>query len=346
MLRFAVDGLPLFAALVAVSATTPKDPGSSPGGAAWARPAERPFAGPSLRPVKAAPHGPDGRVIGLAALGARPLSLAGDDFNHDGYPDFVAGYATNSGGLLVVYLASLEAFAPQSSQSIKGIARGEFPEPFSGGAAIPIPVAPEILAVGDFNRDGNADILFAAQGGGQFYVLPGDGAGNFGAAQSFPVPGGITALAAAPSRATASGATLAIGVDSGSDSELLVYESSPGGWPIRSASYSFGGRISSVAMGDLDGDRYRDLAIVAGGALFVIHGGGAAETPTGAGWSCCHRRRPRRRSRSATTLTMAVAPRKSRSWRLTAGCTFCRRDGRTNVCLANPRHDDAPPERS
>jgi hypothetical protein len=123
-------------------------------------------------------HGVDGREVSLAA-DAKPLSLAGDDFNHDGFPDFVAGYATDGGGLLVVHFASQEAFAPRSAESISGIARGEFPEAFAGSAtAIRTPVAPEILTVGDFNGDGNADILFAAQGDSKFYVLPGDGAGN------------------------------------------------------------------------------------------------------------------------------------------------------------------------
>ena len=272
MLRLPVSGMPWFVALLAVSNALPKGPGPSPYEAAWARPAVRPFTGSSVRPVKAALHSPDGRTISLAAADAKPLSLAGDDFNHDGYPDFVAGYATNGGGALVVYLADQEAFAPQSPQSIKGIVQGEFPESFSrSAAAIPIPVAPDILAVGDFNRDGNADIVFAAQGGGQFYVLPGDGAGSFGAVQAFSVPGRITALAAAPSRSTVSGATLAIGIDSSPDSLLLVYDSSQGGLPTRSASYSFGGRISSVAMGDLDGDRYRDVAIAAGAELFILH---------------------------------------------------------------------------
>src|SRR5258707_2835520 len=38
--------------------------------------------------------------------GARPLSLASNDFNADGFPDLICGYATSSGGLVSIQLGN------------------------------------------------------------------------------------------------------------------------------------------------------------------------------------------------------------------------------------------------
>src|SRR5438128_3592803 len=60
---------------------------------------------------------------------ARPLALASGDFNVDGFPDLVCGYATPSGGLLTLHAGDREAFSPQNQDVLKGIANGQFPEP-------------------------------------------------------------------------------------------------------------------------------------------------------------------------------------------------------------------------
>ena len=46
-----------------------------------------------------------------------------------------------------------------------------------------------------FTGNGRVDLVVAARGGNALYVLPGDGKGNFGAAQIFDVSGKVTALA-------------------------------------------------------------------------------------------------------------------------------------------------------
>jgi hypothetical protein len=239
------------------------------------RPAAKPFPGFGIRPIRSSARAADGREVALTPASVKPLSLAAGDFNRDGYPDFVAGYAAGGRGLLTVHFGSQEAFAPRMPQSIGGIAQGKFPQPFTSvSTAIPIPVAPDMLAAGDFNNDGNPDILFAARDGNQLYLLAGDGAGNFGPPQPIQLPGEITALATAPFGSRGSGANLAVGVRNGSNATLLVYGRSLATAPT---SYSVDGAIGSLAIGDLDGDPYRDIAVVAGGALYILHGTAAPE---------------------------------------------------------------------
>jgi len=224
----------LATALLAAFASAPRLPGLSPSNATSVPAAASQHRSLTTRPIVADLREPDGRGVTLAATTAKPLSLAGGDFNHDGFPDFVAGYATGRSGLLTVHLASQEAFAPQSPKSISGIAMGDFPQAFTDtSVAIRIPAAPDFLAVGDFDHDGNMDILFAARDGNQFYILPGDGAGNFGAARAFPVTGRITAIAAPAAGSGGSGANLVVGVRDGSGATLLVYGRSLGAPPLR-----------------------------------------------------------------------------------------------------------------
>src|SRR4026209_527628 len=61
---------------------------------------------------------------------ARPVALASGDFDVDGFPDLVCGYAGSSGGVLTLHRGNREAFAPSDPKVLKGIAKGKFPEPF------------------------------------------------------------------------------------------------------------------------------------------------------------------------------------------------------------------------
>lgn len=182
--------LPVFVAGLAASPFAPEEPvvirNSSGAG--------QKFRTASLRPSY-------GRRGGALATGAKPLSLASTDLNSDGYPDLVAGYATSRGGLIAVHFANPEAFAPSTPESLAGAARGDF-QPSFGGAALTIPVAaaPDLLAAGDFNEDGHADVIFAPKGGDRLYILAGDGHGAFASPLAVAMSGVITAMTRAPAR--------------------------------------------------------------------------------------------------------------------------------------------------
>ena len=63
--------------------------------------------------------------------GARPLSLASNDFNADGFPDLICGYATSSGGLVSIQRGNPASYAPEDPAVLRGIGRQEFPDPFT-----------------------------------------------------------------------------------------------------------------------------------------------------------------------------------------------------------------------
>ena len=216
---------------------------------------------------------PGGGEARLAMAGLHPLSLASGDLNTDGYPDLVAGYAARDGGVLIVHLANPEAFSPLSPAALRGVARGEFPPPFQATAvALSVPTAPEFLAVGDFCRDSRPSILYGTRGARILSVLAGDGSGHLQAARSVPLPGKLTALATGSMRANDGGASVVAGVEGDAGGAVLVYEAALGGLCGTPLAVPVDGTVTNLAIGDLDGDPYADVALVSGGQLRILHG--------------------------------------------------------------------------
>src|SRR5439155_16493744 len=99
------------------------------------------------------------------------LTLATADFDEDGVPDLVAGFAAPGGGLLVLHRGNVDALFPNAPE-----ARGRDQKaPFlPGPEPINIPAVPEFLGAGDFNADGHWDLVLAARGGHVISYLLGD----------------------------------------------------------------------------------------------------------------------------------------------------------------------------
>ena len=57
----------------------------------------------------------------------RPTSLATADFDVDGYPDLVSGYATVDGGYLIIQRGNPEAFAPMLPENVQAVGESRFP---------------------------------------------------------------------------------------------------------------------------------------------------------------------------------------------------------------------------
>lgn len=211
----------------------------------------------------------------LVASGAvRPLSLATEDFNEDGWPDLVAGYATGDGdGVVVLYFGDRDAYAPEKPETLAGIAQNRFPLPFlSEARAFTLPEAPDFLAAGDFNKGGNPGLLVGARGSQQLYILAGDGRGGLGTPQAVVLPGRLTALAAGHIGREDSWPDVAVGVVGSNGPELLVFKGGRGGLFAPPVAYSLDAEATSLKIGNLDDDPYGDVAILAGGSLSILHG--------------------------------------------------------------------------
>src|SRR5271157_1681312 len=226
------------------------------------------------RQVPATYDGPTSTAQLVASGAVRPLSLATEDFNEDGWPDLVAGYATGDGdGVAVLYFGDRAAYAPEKPEALAGIAQNRFLLPFlSEARAFTLPETPDFLAAGDFNKGGNPGLLVGARGSEQLYFLAGDGHGQLGAPQGVPLPGKLTALAAGHIGREDSWPDVAVGVVGSNGPALLIYKGGLGGLFAPPVVYLLDAEATSLKIGNLDDDPYGDVAILAGGSLFILHG--------------------------------------------------------------------------
>lgn len=117
----------------------------------------------------------------VVPVGKDPGSIAVTDVNHDGKPDILV---TNNGS--------------QTLTVLLGDGKGHFHSP--PGAPTPTGAGPNDIAVGDFNGDGNVDVVIPNTGTPYLTILLGDGQGGFKpsphspfATQSYPHVHGVAA---------------------------------------------------------------------------------------------------------------------------------------------------------
>jgi CSLREA domain-containing protein len=213
---------------------------------------------------------PSGDVI---TQQSRPLGLVSEDFDIDGYPDLVSTYANAEGGYVAWHKGNPEAFAPTKPEIIEGIKQGEFPTGFLADAKIiELSVAPDFVVAGDFNRDSDPDILIAPHGGQEMFLIAGDGKGNFSKPQQIPIRGRITALTAGQIDLPDNLTDLVVGIENNDASSLLVYQGVERGVFDEPIVYSLPASAAELTLGQLDDSLMKDLAILVGGEIFILHG--------------------------------------------------------------------------
>jgi len=118
---------------------------------------------------------------GPVATGLTSRALASADFDEDGMPDLVTGYATTgTGGTISIQRGNVDAVYPNSPEAKARRQGGEF----TAGAFLPevksfaVPEAADFIGAGDFDADGHWDIVTARNGGDKLYWFRGDGRGG------------------------------------------------------------------------------------------------------------------------------------------------------------------------
>jgi hypothetical protein len=220
--------------------------------------------------------------IGAAAAmqdGARPLSMASEDFDNDGMQDLAVGYAGGVGGLLSLRRGNIEAISPQSPEVLEGLRNGRYPSPFLNQVSLFwLPEAPDFLATGDFNADGYADVVAAARYGQTLYLFPGDGHGRLNPMTQVSLPGPVTAMTKGQFNERDGMSDLALGIIAPEGPAVFVFNESGKGVLGTAERFFLPEAATTLTLAKLDDDTAGDLAVGANNQLLIIHGRNQADT--------------------------------------------------------------------
>ena len=203
-----------------------------------------------------------------------PRALVAADFDSDGIPDLATGFGAAGGGAIVVAAGNPDAIYPNTSEAKARREDGSaIASPFYPAHVTRwIPLAPDFLLSGDFDADGDKDLLALARGGAQAAFLAGDGKGDFAPATLLDLPGRVTAAVTADVNRRDGMADILLGLETDDGPALLVAEG-PGG-AIRPLSEQFLLSVptQAIAAGFFDDDPWVDIAIGSGSELWIVRG--------------------------------------------------------------------------
>ena len=177
----------------------------------------------------------------VADLGESPLVIGSGDFNRDGIADLVEVTAGEPEPLLTVLLGRADGtFAPVASREAVG-------------------GAPTALVVGDFNGDGNSDVIVGDRDGA-LLEFAGDGRGNLLPARTIATFGSITSIA--EGHFTRSGHLDLVVADGRSRSGVVLRGAGDGSFrPVWTFPLPKTGADFHLGTADFNGDGIPDLVI-------------------------------------------------------------------------------------
>ena len=241
----------------------------------------------TLRDGSSAPaeyHGASALVQQLKENTTRPRSLGSADFDEDGVPDLVAGYAGTQTGLITVQRGDADTIFPNTHQAIAHRAQlrtaaeapptaGDIQSPLLVTAqAFDVPNDPQYLGTGDFDGDGHRDVVTAENGSGSLALLSGDGRGGFAQARPVTLPGRATSMVTGDVNRIDGLADVLVAVKGSEGPKLLIYEGPEGALKSIPESIALPAEARSIALGQLDDSFPVDIAVAAGRELIIIRG--------------------------------------------------------------------------
>jgi uncharacterized protein (TIGR03437 family) len=129
----------------------------------------------------------------------------------------------------------------------------------ASGSPFPAGAAPQSVAVGDFNGDGNPDLV-TANAGGSVTVLLGDGTGAFLAAANSPFPVGANPASVAVADFNGDGNLDIVTANSGDNTVTVLLGDGTGNFTAAANSpFAVGTNPNSVAVADFNGDGHPDI---------------------------------------------------------------------------------------
>ncbi len=226
------------------------------------------------RDVLTSYEGPEDLARAIEENSAQPLSLAADDFDEDGVPDLISGYAGPRSGIVTMLRGNVDSLFPNAPEAQRRKAEGEFTEsPFLSPARVVwLPEFPDFIGTGDFDADGHRDVVAAARGSNVLYKLSGDGQGGFAPPVAINLPGAVTTLTTGEINRADGLEDVIAGITGADGAKVLVFESSDGALRSAPETFALPGEAVSLALGQLTGDYWMDLAVAAGNDLLIITG--------------------------------------------------------------------------
>lgn len=205
---------------------------------------------------------------------ARPLSLCSADYDEDGVPDLISGYAGPNGGIVTLLRGNVDSIYPNAPNANQRKADGSFTDaPFLSPAFVfGVPEAADFIGAGDFDGDGHWDVVTAKRASGKLHLLSGDGRGGLRETTEVELPAGVTALTVGEINRRDGLADVVVGVSSREGAQALVYEGPEGALRASPQAIDLSSEAKSLALGQLDEEYPYDLAIATGRELMIAHG--------------------------------------------------------------------------
>lgn len=216
------------------------------------------------------------RISGAASHSeARSITTA--DFDGDGAPDVVIGYAADDGtGIIDVRRGNPDAFAPTDDSVFARVQKRYNPEALLDEAKVlhaPEPV--DLIAAGNFDsHNGGKDIIAAAIGGGRLFLFNGDGKGNFTGPKAIDLTVAVTALTTGEFRAADGRDDIVVGTSG----RLLVFDGADGGVTGSPMEIAIPGKVRTVRLGGMDDDPFVDIIAATDSEIYILHGWGRKNT--------------------------------------------------------------------
>ncbi len=199
-----------------------------------------------------------------------PISLILADLSGDSVLDLVSGYETESGGVLTLRPGDPASIFPSSLKY--PVEEGDTRQPFrSETSVLDVPWAPRLLASGDFDSDGAADLV-AADAGGRSLSWIVFNSGGLVLRRTIPVPGRIDAIAAADVNRRDGVVDLLVAATGNDGSFLMVFEGPRMALLSEPELIHLPGPATAIQAFDLDRDSLIDILVAAGGELVHVVG--------------------------------------------------------------------------
>ena len=219
----------------------------------------------------------DRSSTGPAVGEARPRALVSGDFDGDGTADLAMGFSAGGRGIVALVPGDADAIHPFEPEALKRRGTDHLDPrqvpPFRAAArTFDLPAPADFLGVGDFDDDGRLDLVAAAEGGRAIFLLKGDGRGDFERPLDRALPGRLKRMLGGEIDLPDSLADILVVVEREGRQDVLSFEGAEGAWKAEPEVLRRGGPITTLALGDLDGDGKNDLVLGVTGGMEVVHG--------------------------------------------------------------------------